>query len=188
MSLDFDALRRANDERQKQWDPDNALTLSYRGNELAGETGEACNVLKKLDRERLGLVGSRATTEELADELADVVICADLAAAACGIDLGDAVRAKFNRMSAEHGFTTFIPAPEAPENASATDREKALLLWAEWATIGWDRPDDDVASALSFTQDEGRKAMMVVKSFQLLYGDDCYIAPDAFATEFRRQA
>jgi NTP pyrophosphatase (non-canonical NTP hydrolase) len=44
--------------------------------ELAGESGELANIMKKIERERLGWQGSRATEEQLADELADVVICA----------------------------------------------------------------------------------------------------------------
>jgi NTP pyrophosphatase (non-canonical NTP hydrolase) len=52
------------------------LSLAYKGNELAGEAGEACNVIKKLERERLGMPGSRDTVAHLAEELADVIICA----------------------------------------------------------------------------------------------------------------
>ena len=77
-------LRSANRARQAEWDQDNQITLSYRGNELAGEVGEACNVIKKLERERMGIRGSRATKEQLAEELADVVICADLIAMDAG--------------------------------------------------------------------------------------------------------
>lgn len=73
-------LRRANVKRQAEWCQDVQLTLAYRGNELAGEVGEACNILKKLMREALGMVGSRATTEQLAEELADIVICVDMVA------------------------------------------------------------------------------------------------------------
>lgn len=99
-------LRAANQARQKEWDAGNQITLAYRGNELAGEVGEACNVLKKLERERLGIRGSRATKEQLAEELADVVICADLIAMDAGIDLDEAVRAKFNATSEKVGLAT----------------------------------------------------------------------------------
>lgn len=76
----YTTLREANIARQAEWDAGNAITLTYRANELAGEMGEACNVIKKLERERLGIRGSRATLLQLAEELADVVICADLTA------------------------------------------------------------------------------------------------------------
>jgi len=100
-------LRSANKARQAEWDQDNQITLAYRGNELAGEVGEACNVIKKLERERLGIRGSRATKEQLAEELADVVICADLIAMDAGIDLlNEAVPAKFNATSEKVGLNT----------------------------------------------------------------------------------
>lgn len=103
-------LRRANIERQAEWCPDQVPDLSFRGNELAGETGEACNVIKKLERERHGWRGSRATAEHLAAELADVVICADLAAMAAGVDLYEAVSAKFDATSMSNGLSTRLRA------------------------------------------------------------------------------
>lgn len=54
----FAELRHANAVRAKEWTGDDIVSLSFRGNELAGETGEACNVIKKLERERLGYIGS----------------------------------------------------------------------------------------------------------------------------------
>lgn len=62
---------------------------------MAGECGEACNLIKKLRR------GEDVPTEDIAFELADLVIYADLLAERLGIDLGAAVRAKFNFVS-EH--------------------------------------------------------------------------------------
>jgi NTP pyrophosphatase (non-canonical NTP hydrolase) len=102
---EHDTLRAANVARDKEWGA-GAVTPSFRGVELAGEVGEACNVVKKLERERLGLRGSRDTVEHLAEELADVVICADLIAMDFGIDLDAAVRAKFNATSEKVGLKT----------------------------------------------------------------------------------
>ncbi|MNI17827.1 MazG nucleotide pyrophosphohydrolase domain protein [compost metagenome] len=104
-------LRAANIARQIEWDQDNQISAAYRGNELAGEVGEACNVIKKLERERLGILGSRATVDELADELADVLICADLIAMHYGIDLEAAVVRKFNATSEKVGLRTRLAAP-----------------------------------------------------------------------------
>lgn len=101
-------LREANDRRAIEWVTDGEVSLSFKGNELAGEVGEACNVIKKLERERMGAVGSRATIEDLADELADVVICADLVASKAGIDLHAAVRRKFNKTSRKYGLTVLM--------------------------------------------------------------------------------
>lgn len=106
--LSFSTLRDANRIRQEEWCPDKKPTLLFRDNELAGEVGEACNVIKKLEREALGWAGTRATAKDLADELADVVISADLAALAAGIDLGAAVRAKFNETSAKYRLQTSL--------------------------------------------------------------------------------
>ena len=106
MKLSFADLRLANDTRQTEWAGDVEVDLSFRGNELGGEVGEALNVIKKLERERLGIRGSRDTLEHLAQELADVVICVDLIAAKVGIDLSDAVRDKFNATSEKVGLTT----------------------------------------------------------------------------------
>ncbi len=101
-------LREAIAVRQIEWDANNDITLAYRGNELAGEVGEACNVIKKLERERIGIRGSRATIEQLAEELADVVICVDLIAMHVGVDLDAAVRRKFNATSEKYGLKTRV--------------------------------------------------------------------------------
>jgi len=108
-SLNFIDLRMADMARQKVWDPTDQITLTYRATELAGEVGEACNVVKKLERERLGIRGSRATMEQLAEELADVIICVDLLAMEVGIDLSEAVRRKFNATSEKYGLPTRLP-------------------------------------------------------------------------------
>lgn len=104
--LSFGDLREANYERQKEWDPEAGITEEYLGNALAGEVGETCNVVKKLARQRLGLRGSRATSEDLGEEIADVIIYADLLAKFYNIDLGDAVRKKFNKTSAKYDLKT----------------------------------------------------------------------------------
>lgn len=103
----YNTLREANVARQPEFG-NTAPGLAFRGVELAGETGEACNVIKKLERVRLGLKGSRSDLVALAEELADVVICADLAAMEAGIDLGDAVERKFNATSVKLDMKTFL--------------------------------------------------------------------------------
>lgn len=75
---------------------------------LAGETGELCNVLKKMNRVRDQLAGNKETAEELRaklfDEIADVFLYLDLLATAAGVRLDQVVRDKFNRKSEEMGF------------------------------------------------------------------------------------
>lgn len=98
--------------RQAEWDSNNQISLSFRGNELAGEVGEACNIIKKLERERMGIRGSHATTEELAEELADIIICVDLIAMDKAINLCEAVKKKFNKTSSKNGLKTMFKETE----------------------------------------------------------------------------
>lgn len=108
----FTTLREANIARDKEWNTGTErLSLTFRATELAGEVGEACNVVKKLERERLGIAGSRDTIEHLAEELADILICADLLAMDTGIDLQDAVAVKFNATSEKVGLRTKMALP-----------------------------------------------------------------------------
>ena len=100
------SLREANITPNREWDQGRVITAAFRCNELAGEVGEACNVIKKLERERLGIKGSRATLEQLMEELADIVICADLIAMHYDIDLHAAVERKFNATSEKMGHKT----------------------------------------------------------------------------------
>ncbi len=103
----FTALRDANLERQKEYGESAPhMSLSYWGNAIAGEVGEVCNVLKKLEREAMGLKGSRDTVEHLAEELADVRIYMDLLEAKMGIDIDAAIVRKFNATSEKLGMRT----------------------------------------------------------------------------------
>lgn len=105
---EFKSLREANILRDREWNPKKILSLSFRGNELGGEIGEAQNILKKLERERLGLVGSRSTPEALAEELADGHICLDLIAMEFDIPTWDAIKQKFNKTSRERGLLVML--------------------------------------------------------------------------------
>jgi NTP pyrophosphatase (non-canonical NTP hydrolase) len=104
--LNFEDLRYANVQRNKEWDPENQFGGSFHGLELAGEVGELCNLVKKLERERLGRPGSRASFMQLAEELADAQICLDKLAMFYSIDLGEATRIKFNATSDKMNLKT----------------------------------------------------------------------------------
>lgn len=54
----------------------------------------------------MGFVGSRASVDQLAQELADVVICVDLIAMDLHIDLFESVVNKFNATSKARGLKT----------------------------------------------------------------------------------
>jgi NTP pyrophosphatase (non-canonical NTP hydrolase) len=112
-ALAFAGLRHANEARDEEWNTGaEKISLAFRGVELAGEAGEACNVIKKLERGTLGIAGSRASLADLASELADVVICADLIAMHAGIDLEAAVVEKFNATSQKYRLATRITLAE----------------------------------------------------------------------------
>ncbi len=106
--LTFNALRQANTTRQIEWESGTSFSLEYLGNAMAGECGEACNVIKKLVRNRLGARGNTATVADLGEELADIIIYADLIARKEGIDLGDAVRDKFNKTSKAYNLGVLL--------------------------------------------------------------------------------
>lgn len=65
-------------------------------------------MLKKIERENLGLRGSRASSVDLAEELADVIIYIDLLAVRFGIDLEEAIKNKFNKTSKKYDLGTRI--------------------------------------------------------------------------------
>lgn len=84
-----------------------------------GELGEAANVAKKLNRVRDGIPGNSESEEtlrsNLADEIADTFIYLDLLAQSQGIELGSAVRSKFDRTSVKIGYSA------GPAKASPSD-------------------------------------------------------------------
>lgn len=91
----LERLRRANVQRCKESFPTCAdWTANDWMTALTGEVGEAANYLKK-QRRGDGIDYS----QEIANELADVVCYVDLLAAHLGIDLEEAVRSKFNEVS-----------------------------------------------------------------------------------------
>jgi len=106
MSEDFlTQLRRVNGERYAAWTGDGVEDPLFLSNEFGGEAGEVQNVVKKLVREQRGWRGTRATIQQLADEIADGIICLDNLARGYGIDLVEAVTRKFNETSDKNGFT-----------------------------------------------------------------------------------
>jgi NTP pyrophosphatase (non-canonical NTP hydrolase) len=96
-TLTFAELREPNVRRCNEyfktcadWTPADWMTA------LTGEQGELANLLKKIRRGDFTLEEKR---EEVAKEIADVAIYLDLLASKLGIDLGKAVREKFNEVS-----------------------------------------------------------------------------------------
>jgi NTP pyrophosphatase (non-canonical NTP hydrolase) len=93
-----------------RWHPGgiNSWSLSDWAVAFAGEVGELCNVVKKLNRVRDGLVGNKESAADLRTamrkEIADCYLYLDLLAQAAGVDLASAVRDKFNEVSERNGF------------------------------------------------------------------------------------
>lgn len=108
--MTFAELRARNIERCVRWHPQGLKSWSLSDWAVAtiGELGEACNIIKKLNRYRDGLVGNSQDEVELkkqlADEIADTMIYLDLLATAADIELERAVIEKFNRVSVRNGF------------------------------------------------------------------------------------
>lgn len=91
------------------------------GNAIAGEVGELCNLLKKVRRRE------PIDTRKIADELADVIIYADLIAHEFGIDLAAAVVRKFNEVSGRVGSNhRLFATPEAILPLSDEERKKLI--------------------------------------------------------------
>ena len=91
---------------------------------LAGEVGEAANIIKKIRR---GDVTIDEVREELAAELADIQIYLDILAYQCDIDLGAATITKFNQVSLRVKADVFIdPGSGDPTEATIRACKKKL--------------------------------------------------------------
>lgn len=101
----LERLREANKERNIEWAQGDVLDALFFAVEFAGEAGEVSNEVKKLVREDRGWRGSRTTIQKLAEEMADAVITLDNLASIYGIDLREAVIAKFNKTSEKVGLS-----------------------------------------------------------------------------------
>jgi len=100
-------LRDANIARQAEWDPIDAIGLSLI--ELSAAIGGLANmiyIIKKRDRETLGLRWSRVDLADLAAEFGDVLICLDLVSMNFHIDLDQAIKDRFNQSSIKCGLKT----------------------------------------------------------------------------------
>lgn len=105
-------LRRANHDRRQMFDPEDNYTPEFSAIELVNEFGELMGEVKKMLRTKNGMVGGKSgpeAREALRDEFADVLICLDLFAQACGVDLAAATARKFNKTSAKHNMDVFLP-------------------------------------------------------------------------------
>ncbi len=116
MKLDLAELRPVNVQRATEGFKcyDNQ-PLTYWTTALAGEVGELCNMIKKMQRvERGGVDGGSSysakdiTREMLKEEIGGIAIYLDLLASLLDISLEDAIIDTFNSKSEKYGFRQFI--------------------------------------------------------------------------------
>ncbi len=116
MKLDLAAMRPINVERAREGFKcyDNQ-PLTYWTTAVAGEVGELCNMIKKLQRvEKGGMDGGSSYTakdinkEMLQEEIGGIVIYLDLLASLLDIDLEEAVLETFNQKSRQMGFSQIL--------------------------------------------------------------------------------
>lgn len=106
--LTFSDLRKANEARQAHWGGTDNWTLADWSNAVAGEVGEACNIVKKIRRPELGTTGNSvdvsALYPKLESEIGDVLIYLDLLAKKAGTTLDHCVSRAFNEKSEALGM------------------------------------------------------------------------------------
>lgn len=110
-ALTFKEFATANASRKQRWHGETDTWLgSDWSNAMAGEAGEACNVVKKLRRHETHAGTSYNTPPvaellpKLAAEIADTITYAFLLADYYDIDVEDAIREKFNLVSLAQDF------------------------------------------------------------------------------------
>jgi len=114
--LTFEELRLANIARIPQYKDKNGLHVHDKvdGSDwtpaqwlqaVVGEVGEYANLRKKHER---GDISSYTFLKEARKELADIIVYLDILAYQFDIDLGEAVRDKFNEVSDRVGSTIYL--------------------------------------------------------------------------------
>lgn len=106
----FNHVRTISLQRALRWHPKgiDSWSLSDWGVALAGEAGELCNVIKKMNRLRDGLQQKAVNESELitslAMEIGDVYLYLDLIAQRAGLKIEDCIKDTFNRVSERESF------------------------------------------------------------------------------------
>lgn len=107
--LSFQKFAKTVRARADRWFPIERWSGSDWATALAGETGEVCDVVKKLNRADVGRPGKNdppreELMHELGREIADVITYANLLAQRYGVDVAEACVKKFNDVSLREGF------------------------------------------------------------------------------------
>ncbi len=110
--MNFKEFEEYSKARSALWDKNGACTLEFDFLQMAGEVGEACNIIKKYLRTKLDMPGgiSEETMREMVkEELADIFITLNICTIKLNIDLEQEIKNKFNKDSKKHGFPIIIP-------------------------------------------------------------------------------
>lgn len=114
--LTFLTLHEVNVQRCNRWHEGGVddWSPSDWGVAMAGEAGEVCNAIKKLNRIRDSIKSINAPGREIqstaeaidkiGEELADTVLYCDLLASRLRINLEKEIKRKFNKVSEEYNF------------------------------------------------------------------------------------
>lgn len=129
MKLDLQTFRSLNVTRAVEgFKTYHNVPITYWTTAIAGEAGELCNMIKKLERVKQGGIdgGSSYTAatidkKMLAEEIGGIFIYLDLIASVLDISLEDAVIDTFNSKSQKYGFSQFIS--EIPEDTKLLVKE-----------------------------------------------------------------
>ncbi|HYC44494.1 MAG TPA: MazG nucleotide pyrophosphohydrolase domain-containing protein [Burkholderiales bacterium] len=109
---DLDMISAINHQRAKRWHKGGLEEWSPSdwACAMAGEAGEVCNAVKKLNRIEHGIVSAKGpkSREEaiaaVAQEIGDTFLYLDLLARRLGINMARAIADTFNRVSEREGF------------------------------------------------------------------------------------
>lgn len=132
MGLDLEEFRQVNMQRAIEGFRcyDNQ-PITYWTTALAGEVGELCNMIKKIQRvEKGGIDGGSSysakdiTPEMLKEEIGGIAIYLDLLASLLDISLEDAIVQTFNSKSEKMGFRQYVRLNKPVEQAG--DRKDTL--------------------------------------------------------------
>src|SRR5690348_6698183 len=117
MKLNLNILRKISVQRAKEgFKTYDNVPLTFFTTALAGEVGELCNLIKKLERAKVGGLDAGTTTkatditkEMLEEEIGGILIYLDLLASLMDIDLEKATIETFNNKSIKYGLTQYPP-------------------------------------------------------------------------------
>ena len=120
MKLDLQKFREINTQRAVEgFKCYQNVPITFWTTALAGEIGELCNMIKKLERVAHGGIdgGSSYTAatidkEMLEDEIGGIFIYLDLLASLQGISLEEAIIKTFNAKSQKYGMSQLYPTEE----------------------------------------------------------------------------